>query len=107
MSIVYRRTRTEMPARREEIAHAEEEGVEFRFLENPVEVLADENGCVCALRLLSYELGEPDESGRRSPVAVKGSEHEIPCDALIVALGNGSNLWKKQRPVWKPTQKGI
>lgn len=107
VSIVYRRTRTEMPARREEIAHAEEEGVEFRFLENPVEVLADENGCVCALRLLSYELGEPDESGRRSPVAVKGSEHEIPCDALIVALGNGSNpLMEKTTPGLEADSKG-
>ena len=107
MSIVYRRTRIEMPARREEIAHAEEEGVEFRFLENPVEVLADENGCVCALRLLSYELGEPDESGRRSPVAVKGSEHEIPCDALIVALGNGSNpLMEKTTPGLEADSKG-
>jgi glutamate synthase (NADPH/NADH) small chain len=89
--VVYRRTRAEMPARREEVDHAEEEGVEFRFLENPLQVIGDEAGKVRALEVLSYELGEPDESGRRSPVAVPGSEHEIACDAFIVALGNGSN----------------
>ncbi len=91
VSVIYRRTRNEMPARREEIAHAEEEGVEFRFLENPVKILGDENGTVRAVEALSYELGEPDASGRRSPVAIKGSEHEVPCDAVIVALGNNSN----------------
>lgn len=91
VSIIYRRTRTEMPARVEEVTHAEEEGVEFRFLENPVKVLGDENGRVRGVVALSYELGEPDASGRRSPIAIKGSEHEVPCDALIVALGNGSN----------------
>jgi glutamate synthase (NADPH), homotetrameric len=97
VTIVYRRTRDEMPARKEEVTHAEEEGVEFRFLENPVEVLGIQsddravNGRVRGIKALSYELGAPDASGRRSPVAVPGSEHEIPCDALIVALGNGSN----------------
>ena len=80
-----------MPARLEEIAHAEEEGVNFRFLENPVEVLGNEEGKVVGVRCLSYELGEPDASGRRSPVAIAGSEHDVPCDAMIVALGNGSN----------------
>lgn len=91
VDVVYRRTRTEMPARREEVTHAEEEGVNFRFLENPVKVLGDENGRVRGVVCLRYELGEPDASGRRSPVAIPGSEHEIECDALIVALGNGSN----------------
>ncbi|NLM01062.1 MAG: NADPH-dependent glutamate synthase [Treponema sp.] len=91
VDIVYRRTRNEMPARREEIAHAEEEGVNFRFLENPVKILGDEQGKVCGIVCLDYELGEPDESGRRSPVAIPGSEHEFACDAVIVALGNGSN----------------
>ena len=97
VSIVYRRTRDEMPARKEEVGHAEEEGVEFRFLENPIEVLGIEsedkalNGRVRGIKALRYELGEPDASGRRSPVAIPGSEHEIPCDAVIVALGNGSN----------------
>ena len=89
--VVYRRTRAEMPARIEEIAHAEEEGIVFHFLENPVEILGNEDGKIRGVRCLSYELGEPDASGRRSPVAIEGSEHEFPCDALIVALGNGSN----------------
>ncbi|MBQ2314048.1 MAG: NADPH-dependent glutamate synthase [Treponema sp.] len=106
--VVYRRTRTEMPARREEVDHAEEEGVEFRFLENPVEILGDaESGKVTAIRALSYELGEPDASGRRSPVAVKGSEHDIPCDAVIVALGNNSNpLIPRTTPEIKTDPKG-
>jgi glutamate synthase (NADPH/NADH) small chain len=91
VSVLYRRTRTEMPARREEVGHAEEEGVEFRFLENPIAVNGDDNGCVKSVTALSYELGEPDKSGRRRPVAIKGSGHEILCDALIVALGNNSN----------------
>lgn len=107
VDIVYRRTRKEMPARLEEIAHAEEEGVNFRFLENPVEVLGDENGKVCGVRCLSYELGEPDESGRRSPVAIPGSEHDVPCDAMIVALGNGSNpLLVKTTPGLNADQRG-
>ena len=94
---IYRRTRAEMPARLEEVSHAEEEGVQFRFLTNPVEIAAEEtddpvrSGRVRGMIVLDYELGEPDASGRRRPVAVKGSEHEIPCDAVIVALGNGSN----------------
>ncbi len=91
VNIIYRRTRNEMPARKEEVDHAEEEGVVFRFLENPIRAIGDENGKIIAVEALSYELGEPDESGRRSPVAIKGSEHEVPCDALIIALGNGSN----------------
>jgi DNA gyrase/topoisomerase IV subunit A len=86
-----RRTKAEMPARREEVAHAEEEGVNFRYLENPVKINGDENGRVKSVTVLSYELGEPDASGRRSPVAIPGSEHDIECDAVIVALGNGSN----------------
>lgn len=106
--VVYRRTRNEMPARAEEVEHAEEEGVEFRFLENPVEILGnDETGTVTGLKALSYELGEPDASGRRSPVAIKGSEHEIPCDAVIVALGNNSNpLIPKTTPEIKTDPKG-
>lgn len=107
VDIVYRRTRNEMPARIEEIAHAEEEGVNFRFLENPVEVLGNEEGKVTGVRCLSYELGEPDASGRRSPVAIKGSEHDIPCDAMIVALGNGSNpLLIKSTPGLNADAKG-
>ena len=107
VDIVYRRTRKEMPARLEEIAHAEEEGVNFRFLENPVEVLGNEEGRVCGVKVLSYELGEPDASGRRSPVAIPGSEHEIACDAMIVALGNGSNpLLVKTTPGLNQDAKG-
>lgn len=116
VTIVYRRTRTEMPARKEEVAHAEEEGVVFRFLENPVEILAynnpddpkdPKNGHVRGVVALSYELGEPDESGRRSPVAIKGSEHEIACDVVVVALGNGSNpLMVKTTPGLDADKKG-
>ncbi|MGL4987100.1 MAG: NADPH-dependent glutamate synthase [Treponemataceae bacterium] len=91
VTVVYRRTRAQMPARREEIAHAEEEGVFFRFLENPVRLLGTPEGKVCGMEVLSYDLGEPDESGRQSPVPIKGSEHLVECDAVIVALGNGSN----------------
>ena len=107
VDIVYRRTRAEMPARREEVDHAEEEGVNFRFLENPVKILGDENGRVKGVTLLSYELGEPDESGRRSPVAIEGSEHDIECDAVIVALGNGSNpLMKQTTPGLEANKRG-
>ena len=107
VNVIYRRTRNEMPARREEIAHAEEEGVIFKFLENPVEALGDETGHLKAVKCLSYELGEPDESGRRSPVAIKGSEHDIPCDVLIVALGNSSNpLMAQTTPGLNTTPRG-
>ena len=106
-SVVYRRTQAEMPARREEVAHAMEEGVEFRFLENPVKILGDENGKVIGVEVLSYELGEPDASGRRSPVAIKGSEHVVDCDAVIIALGNGSNpLMEKTTPGLEADEKG-
>ena len=107
VSVIYRRTRNEMPARREEIAHAEEEGVEFLFLENPTRILGDEEGRIRGVEALSYVLGEPDESGRRSPVAIPGSEHEIPCDALIVALGNDSSpLMMKTTPGLEVNRKG-
>ena len=107
VSVIYRRTRNEMPARREEIAHAEEEGVEFLFLENPTRILGDEEGRIRGVEALSYQLGEPDESGRRSPVAIPGSEHEIPCDALIVALGNDSSpLMMKTTPGLEVNRKG-
>ncbi len=88
---IYRRTRNEMPARTEEIAHAEEEGVEFCYLQNPTRIIGNEEGQVCAVEVLHYELGEPDESGRRSPVAIPGTEETIPVDTVIVALGNSSN----------------
>ncbi|OJF75779.1 MAG: glutamate synthase (NADPH), homotetrameric [Treponema sp. CETP13] len=94
--VVYRRTQVEMPARKEEVEHAMQEGVQFHFLENPSRILADENGRVRAVELLSYKLGEPDASGRRRPIAIEGSEHELECDAVVVALGNGSNPLMKQ-----------
>ena len=88
---IYRRTRAEMPARAEEIAHAEEEGVEFCFLQNPTRIIGDSEGKVCAIEVLSYALGEPDESGRRRPEPIPNTEHRIPVDAVITALGNSSN----------------
>ena len=98
---IYRRTRTEMPARVEEVMHAEEEGVEFCFLQNPTRILGDDTGRVRAVEVLDYELGEPDASGRRRPVAKAGTEHEIPVDAMIIALGNESN------PLMAQTTEGL
>jgi len=89
--IVYRRTEAELPARREEVHHALEEGIVFDMLTNPVEVLGDERGWVRALKCIRMELGEPDESGRRSPVAIPGSEFEIPTETVIMALGTSPN----------------
>lgn len=89
--IVYRRTEAELPARKEEVHHADQEGIVFEMLTNPVEVLGDERGWVRALRCIRMELGEPDESGRRSPVPVAGSEFEIPTDTVIMALGTSPN----------------
>ncbi len=91
VSIVYRRSRVEMPAREEEIENAEEEGVIFRNLCNPIEILGDENGWVRALRLIRMELGEPDSSGRRRPVPVEGSEFELEMDTVVMAIGQGPN----------------
>lgn len=90
-TIVYRRSREEMPARAEEIHHAEEEGVELRLLTNPVRIIGDDIGRVCGVECIQMELGEPDESGRRSPVPVKGSEFIIECDTVVPSLGNKPN----------------
>ena len=90
-SIVYRRTENELPARKEEVHHAKEEGVEFMMLTNPVEILGDEKGWVRGIRCIRMELGEPDESGRRSPVPVPGSEFEMETDEVIMALGTSPN----------------
>lgn len=90
-TIVYRRTENELPARREEVHHAKEEGVKFAMLTNPVEILSDEKGWVRAIRCIRMELGEPDESGRRSPVPVPGSEFEIEADTVIMSLGTSPN----------------
>ena len=89
--IVYRRSDEELPARREEIEHAKEEGVIFDLLRNPKEILVDEGGWVKGIRLVKMELGEPDESGRRRPVEVEGSEFDIECDTVIMALGTNPN----------------
>ena len=89
--LVYRRSEAEMPARKEEVHHAKEEGVEFHMLENAKRVIGDDKGFVAGLECLKYELGEPDASGRRSPVAVKGSEFVLDVDTVIVAVGNASN----------------
>ncbi|MDY3986660.1 MAG: NADPH-dependent glutamate synthase [Peptoniphilaceae bacterium] len=89
--IVYRRSEEELPARKEEVEHAKEEGVIFNLLENPVEILGDDQGWVSAIRCIRMELGEPDESGRRSPVPVPGSEFTLACDTVIMALGTNAN----------------
>ena len=101
VSIVYRRGLEELPARKEEVEHAEEEGIVFRTLCNPVEILADENDDVTAIRCIRMELGEPDASGRRRPIEVKGSEFELDVDCVIMALGTSPN------PLIKSTTKGL
>ena len=88
---VYRRTRAEMPARAEEIGHAEEEGIEFQFLLAPLEILGDAKGWVRAVKLQRMELGEPDASGRRRPVPIPGDTFELPCQIVVVALGTTAN----------------
>lgn len=90
-AVIYRRTEVELPARREEVHHAKEEGVEFNLLCNPVEILGDDKGWVRAVKCVRMELGEPDESGRRSPVVIPGSEFEIPAETVIMALGTSPN----------------
>src|SRR5210317_63677 len=89
--IVYRRSRQEMPARIAEIHHAEEEGIEFFLLTNPTRYLGDEKGRLTGMECLKMELGEPDQSGRRRPVPIKGSEFELECDMCVVAVGSGAN----------------
>ena len=99
--IVYRRGMEELPARKEEVEHAEEEGIIFKTLNNPVEILADENDNVNKIRCIQMELGEPDASGRRRPVEVPGSEFELDVDCVIMALGTSPN------PLIKDTTKGL
>ena len=89
--IVYRRSEQELPARQEEVHHAKEEGIEFRMLTNPTAVLGNEQGWVTGLRCVEMELGEPDESGRRSPIVKPDSEFEVACDVVIMALGTSPN----------------
>lgn len=99
--IIYRRTEAEMPARLEEVEHAKEEGIIFDFLRSPSQIIGDENGRVKSLMVTKFELGEPDESGRRRPIPVEGSDFEMEIDTVIVAIGNGSN------PLIRQTTKGL
>jgi glutamate synthase (NADPH/NADH) small chain len=89
--LVYRRTEKEMPARIEEVHHAKEEGIEFHILQSPKRIIGDEDSHVIAIECLKYELGEPDDSGRRRPIPIEGSEFTIDVDTCIMAIGNGSN----------------
>ena len=101
VDIIYRRSMEELPARREEVHHAIEEGINFRTLTNPVEILGDENGNVRGIKCVTMALGEPDASGRRRPVAVEGSEFEFEVDCVIMALGTSPN------PLIKSTTPGL
>ena len=89
--IVYRRGMEELPARKEEVEHAEEEGIIFKTLNNPVEILGDEEGLVSGIKCIEMELGEPDESGRRRPVAKEGSEFVLDVDSVIMSIGTSPN----------------
>lgn len=100
-NIVYRRSEAELPARVEEVHHAHEEGIEFNMLTNPTEILADDKGWVTGIRCVKMELGEPDASGRRSPRTIAGSEFDIECDVVIMALGTSPN------PLISSTTKGL
>ncbi|WP_186564233.1 NADPH-dependent glutamate synthase [Lawsonibacter celer] len=105
--VVYRRSEEEMPARREEIHHAKEEGIEFLFLNNPVKILGDDQGRVRAMECVRMELGEPDDSGRRRPIEVKGSEFELEVDAVIMSLGTSPNpLIRSTTPGLEANRKG-
>ncbi len=99
--IIYRRGLEELPARKEEVEHAMEEGIVFKTLTNPTEILGDEQGNVRAIKVVNMELGEPDEKGRRRPLVVEGSEHELAMDCVIMALGTSPN------PLIKSTTEGL
>ena len=105
-TLVYRRSEAEMPARKEEVKHAKEEGVDFRTLNNPVELLGDARGWLTGVKVTRMELGEPDASGRRSPVPIQGSEYVIPASVCIVAVGTSANpLIQSSTPDLKTTRK--
>ncbi len=91
VALVYRRSRNEMPARLEEIHHAEEEGIDFNLLTNPIRINGTDDGWVKSMTCIKMELGEPDASGRRRPVPIEGSEYDIPVDTVVVSIGNGAN----------------
>jgi glutamate synthase (NADPH/NADH) small chain len=103
--LIYRRSRKEMPARNEEIEHAEEEGVQIEMLAAPVAVLGDERNRVRAIRCIRMELGEPDASGRRSPIEIKGSEFELDVDTVVFAVGQGANPLIRQTTPDLPTNR--
>lgn len=103
---IYRRSRVEAPARSEEVHHAEEEGVEFQWLTNPISVLDDGNGRARGLRCVTMELGEPDESGRRRPIQVADSEHDIEADLVVFAIGTRANPIMGQTSRIKLTDRG-
>ena len=107
VTVVYRRGEEEIPARKEEYEHAKEEGINFHLLCNPVEILADDNGWVRGLKCIRMELGEPDEKGRRRPIEVPGSEFEMACDSVIMALGTSPNpLLRKATPDLEYSDRG-
>ena len=107
VDIIYRRSREEMPARKEEIEHAVEEGCNLRLLSQPVEILGDEKGIVKGVVIRKCELGEPDASGRRSPVEIPGSDYTVDYDTVIVSIGNASNpLIKKTTPEIETNRRG-
>ena len=99
--VVYRRSEEELPARKEEVHHAKEEGIIFDLLTNPVEIISDENGWVSGIKCIKMELGEPDASGRRRPVEVAGSEFVMDVDCVIMSLGTSPN------PLISSTTKGL
>ena len=101
VTVVYRRSEAELPARVEEVHHAKEEGIKFNLLTNPTEILVDDNGWVRGMKCVKMELGEPDESGRRSPVVIEGSEFEMELDTVIMSLGTSPN------PLISSTTKGL
>ena len=99
--IIYRRSEAELPARQEEVHHAKEEGIEFLLLNNPVKINGDENGNVTSIECIKMELGEPDASGRRRPVAIEGSNYEVPVDTVIMSIGTSPN------PLIRSTTEGL
>lgn len=101
VNIIYRRSDAELPARAEEVHHAKEEGIIFRTLTNPVEILGDDDDAVTGIKCVEMELGEPDASGRRRPIVKEGSEFTIPMDCVIMSIGTSPN------PLIKSTTEGL
>ena len=99
--VVYRRSEEELPARKEEVHHAKEEGIIFDLLQNPIEILTDENDWVTGVKIVKMELGEPDASGRRRPIEIPNSEYVMDCDTVIMSLGTSPN------PLISSTTKGL